>query len=208
MADSINLADGVEAPNEAVGAVAAVDTREHDPTSLRPSSAQSCCSGIAAATSMLRSVVFRVVEIPDEHDARGTSVQQLQAVQALALMPTAPDDDIYIFLVDGTSKDKKIVKRCTVWRKDSPDRNKMYQTFDMLKQLFINEMRKTQAYSRKRSDLICVVNGEAKKWNDIVALDKSIVNGTVVEIWPTEKWMCFHDCMSDSEWSCASAPGI
>ena len=52
----------------------------------------------------------------------------------------------------------------------------MYQTFDMLKQLFINEMRKLQAYSRKRGDLICVVDGEAKKWNDIVALDKSIVN--------------------------------
>jgi hypothetical protein len=170
------------------------------------SSAESCCSGIAAASSMLRRVLFPVVEIPVDRDARGTSVQKLQAVQAL--MPTAPDDEIIIFLVDGASKDKDIVKRCTVWKNDSPDRTKMYQTFDILKQLFINEMRKTQTYTKQRCDLICIVNGVPKKWNMIVALDKSIVNGTLVEIWPTEKWMCFHECLSESEMSCTSDPGI
>ena len=99
---------------------------------------------------------------------------------------SAPDADITIFIKDGPTQ--IVVLEATVWRNTTDDPNKRWQTYDILKQLFVKEMTKRcgNRFHLARSQLQCWVDKKPKPYHMLVATDTDIREGTMVEVWPTE----------------------
>ena len=99
---------------------------------------------------------------------------------------SAPPADINILIADGPSG--AIVCPATVWRCVDDNPKQQWQTFDVLKGMFLKQIAITRPLQPlhpllKRSDLQCWVNNKPKLWSSLVHVDADIIEGTVVEIW-------------------------
>ena len=167
-----------------------------------------CCSSCLQWLAMLLTRSREVSrqspsqELLPNQAIRGLDQRYLPTDIDIIALPTAPPGQFQIFIVDGPSQ--KLAFTATVSMLEDGDPNKRYQTYDIFKMLFIqNVTSKADAHqttnaSLRPQDLVCVVDGRHRPWNTIVAGDEGIENGCVVSIWPKAQWMqknnlCFPD---------------
>ena len=100
----------------------------------------------------------------------------------LHVLPSAPPSTILIYLANGETG--RIVSTATVWISDVVDANQKYQTFDILKSLYLSQHNISERRSSR--NYVCVVNGKHRMYNEVVA--PHVESGTVVYIWPKQTW--------------------
>jgi len=102
----------------------------------------------------------------------------------LQRLPEAPPEapTITIYLANGQTG--RVVSTATVWIGEVIDAKKKYQTFDILKMLYLTQ----QGISAGNfcGNYVCVVNGQRRFYNEVVA--PHVKAGTVVSIWPKSAW--------------------
>ena len=105
----------------------------------------------------------------------------------LQRLPSAPQQapTITIYLANGETG--CIVSTATVWIAEVLDANKKYQTFDILKSLYLTQQNMNGGKGRGNcGNYVCVVNGKHRMFNEVVA--PHVEAGTVVYIWPKSAW--------------------
>ena len=99
-------------------------------------------------------------------------------------IPSAPPEapTITIYLADGQTS--CVVCTATVWKGEVINEKKKYQTFDILKMLYLTQQ--GISAGKNAGDYKCVVNGKHHAYNEVVA--RHVEAGTVVYIWPKSAW--------------------
>ena len=102
----------------------------------------------------------------------------------LQRLPSAPPQapTITIYLANGETG--CIVSTATVWIAEALDANKKYNTFDILKTLYLTQQ--NIRGGKNCGNYVCVVNGKHIMYNEVVA--PHVEAGTVVYIWPKSAW--------------------
>ena len=102
----------------------------------------------------------------------------------LHLIPSAPPEapTITIYLADGQTE--RIVSTATVWTEEKINVIRKYQTFDILKQMYLTQ--RGIDTGKNIGNYVCVVNGTRRAYNDVVQLH--VKAGTIVYLWPKSAW--------------------
>ena len=143
---------------------------------------------VALAIALLCSVSWyrrrRQARLVDQRRDLIINVDEDHQCFQLQRLPSAPPQapTITIYLANGTTG--CIVSTATVWIAEVLDANKKYQTFDILKTLFLAQHDVNGGTSC--GNYVCVVNGKHRKHNEVVA--PHVEAGTIVYIWPKSAW--------------------